>query len=450
MPLYAITDVETTGTNAQAERITEIAIYIHDGKKIVDEMHTLINPEKSIPYRITQITGINNAMVRNAPPFYEVARQIVELTQECVFVAHNAAFDYNFIRHEFKRLGYTYKREQVCTVKLSRKLLPGHSSYSLGRLCDDLNINIESRHRANGDALATVKLFEKLLEKESRPEHADLHGLDTGIPREMLEQLPKETGVYYFHDDKGEVIYTGKSTNIRSRILSHLSNNNTKKAIEMRSRATSLSYEITGSELAALLFEAYEIKRLMPIFNRALRRKSFNYAWFSQTDEQGYIRLSIEKTDNDRVPILSFSTSMSARNSLFALAEQHQLCQKLCGLYQSNGACFQHSIKECRGACIGEESPQDYNKRLINALEPYRFKNKNFIILEPGRTDEEQCIILIQNGKYMGFGYAEKDAPGLMTVDEIKNIITSYPDNRDIQQIIKSFLRHNDTTTKLL
>ncbi len=449
MPNYAIIDIETTGTTANAERITEIAVFIHNGREVINEMHSLINPEKKIPYRITQLTGIDNKMVQGAPKFFEIARQLVEITEGCIFVAHNSAFDYNFVRAEFRRLGYNYQREQLCTVKLSKKLLPGHASYSLGRLCDDLDIHIQNRHRASGDAMATVKLFEKLLDIEKQPEHADLRGLDTQISRKILETMPRECGVYYFHDAHGEVIYVGKSTNIRSRILSHLSNNNTKKAIEMRARACSLSYEITGSELAALLFESHEIKRLMPIFNRAQRRRGFSFGWFLQEDEEGYLRLTAESCNGTKTPVLAFSTAKTARESLFQLCEQHQLCQKLCGLYKSQGACFQHSIHQCKGACIGEESPEAYNKRLNKALSPYFFENKNFAIREPGRNDEEECIVLVENGIYLGFGYIQKTESSFSRPEEVKNIINSFPDDRDKQQIIKSYLRQHKPKTFL-
>jgi DNA polymerase III subunit epsilon len=165
--MYAIIDIETTGTSALFGKITEIAIFIHNGNEVTDSFTTLINPECLIPWNITRLTGISNEMVAEAPKFYEVAKQIVELTTGKIFVAHNAIFDYSFIKEEFKRLGYDYRRRMLCTVKLSRKLLPGHRSYSLGNICADMGININGRHRAAGDAFATVKLFELLLSQNA-------------------------------------------------------------------------------------------------------------------------------------------------------------------------------------------------------------------------------------------------------------------------------------------
>ncbi len=169
MSEYAIIDIETTGLSPSNEKITEIAIIIHDGKQVVEEFATLINPERKIPYRITQMTGINNQMVADAPKFYEVAKKIVELTENRIFVGHNVRFDYGFVRSEYKSLGYDYQRQTLDTIKLSRKLIPGKPSYGLGNLCQSLGISNHARHRAQGDAMATTKLFELLLTLEEIP-----------------------------------------------------------------------------------------------------------------------------------------------------------------------------------------------------------------------------------------------------------------------------------------
>ena len=163
---YAIVDIETTGGKATRHRITEIAIVLHDGKKILDQWETLINPECYIPHGITELTGITQEMVQDAPKFYEVAKTIVEKTEKAIFVAHNVRFDYGFLREEFKRLGYTFSRRQLCTVRLSRKAFPGLRSYSLGKLIKHFGIKVNDRHRAMADTLATVELFEKILRQE--------------------------------------------------------------------------------------------------------------------------------------------------------------------------------------------------------------------------------------------------------------------------------------------
>ena len=168
--MYAIIDIETTGSTYKSGKITEIAIFIHDGFEIVDSFSSLINPECYISDFITRLTGIDNEMVRKAPRFHEVARKVVEMTTGTVFVAHNVSFDYKFIQEEFIRLGYDYQRKTLCTVRMGRKYLPGHRSYSLGKICGELGISINGRHRAAGDALATVKLFEMIMDRKAEKE----------------------------------------------------------------------------------------------------------------------------------------------------------------------------------------------------------------------------------------------------------------------------------------
>ncbi len=228
---YAIIDVETTGSSPFNGKITEIAIYIYNGSEITDSFCSLVNPECGIPWNITQLTGITNEMVESAPKFYEIAKKIVEITANTTFVAHNAAFDYSFVREEFKRLGYDYKRKTMCTVSLSRKLIPGLRSYSLGNICQDLNITIEGRHRAGGDALATVKLFEKILRQNETADHDLFSSRKGNLSEETIASLPGHCGVYYFYDAKGDLIYIGKSKNIHQRVIAHLNNRLTKKDI---------------------------------------------------------------------------------------------------------------------------------------------------------------------------------------------------------------------------
>ena len=247
---FAIVDIETTGGNAIRDKITEIAIYLHDGNKIVDEFSSLINPECTIPPFISRLTGISDEMVENAPRFFEVAKQIVRITDGAVFVAHNVLFDYGFIRQSFKSLGFNYSRDYLCTVRLSRKVLPGFKSYSLGNLCNNLNINIENRHRANGDALATVKLFELIISKnESENGFEDFIKNDflnlrfpPGFDRTILDKLPENHGVYYLHDESGKIIYIGKSNSIKQRILSHFRNKQSRKALELRNSISDISF----------------------------------------------------------------------------------------------------------------------------------------------------------------------------------------------------------------
>jgi len=437
--MFAILDVETTGLNPAGERMTEIAIYLHDGNKITDEFQSLINPEKRIPYQITGLTGINDKMVSDAPRFCDIAKEIVELTQDRIIVGHNVSFDYRFIRQEFKRLYYDFKRKTLCTKQLSRKLIPGKSSYGLGNLCKDLQISNESRHRAGGDALATVKLFEHLRSLEDDLLQLSLRGLNSNLSRKIVDTLPEKTGVYYFVDASGDIIYIGKSLNIRDRILSHLSNNNTKRAMEMRDRVVDIQWELTGSELVALLLESDEIKRHKPVFNRQQRRTTFQFGLFSFIDVHGYKWLNTKRINGEDAPLTSYTTQKEARAHLQFLVDEYHLCQKLCSLYPSNGACFYHQISKCFGACMGKEPANEYNDRVDAAIEKYIYRENNFYLLDQGREEHEMAVVKVCNGSYQGFGYLAKEH---MENEELLNdCIKPYADNKDVQVIIKGYMR---------
>jgi len=444
--MFAIIDVETTGMSARFGKITEIAIFIHDGKKVVDELVTLINPECNIPYFITRLTGISNEMVAHAPRFCEVAKRIVEITEGTTFVAHNAPFDYSFIREEFLRLGYDYQRETLCTVRLSRALLPGMQSYSLGKLCDVLRISNGSRHRAAGDAQATVKLFELLLQRKGdldiqQVTRAKASKNNLGKPQhDILSGLPGDAGVYYLHDAEQKLIYVGKSCNIRDRVHQHMTNNTTKRAREMKERIGSVSFERTGSELIALLKESEEIKTLKPLYNRAQRRSLNAYGLYEETNKNGYLCLRIKRNTSREVPASSFNSLAEAKEFLFRMTAQFELCQGLNGLYPGSGACFQHAIKQCKGACIGEESPWDYNIRANEALLSMEFNAKNLVIIDKGRNEGEHSIVVIENGKYMGYGFIGEEVV-IENPAMLRELISPAADNREIRRIINEFTK---------
>ena len=338
--LYAIVDIETTGGQATREKITEIAIVLHDGEKIVDSFETLLNPERSIPYFITQVTGINDEMVANAPRFFEIAKQVVKMTEGAVFVAHNVRFDYSFIQEEFRRLGFTFVRQQLCTVKLSRKAFPGLPSYALGNLIKHFNIQVNARHRAMADVMATVDVFERILSKEENKEQATIlinkgikeNRLPNDVPMEMLHKLPESCGVYYLHDKNGEVIYVGKSINIQKRIFEHF-NDKTSKGDKLQQSVFDVSFEPTGSALIALLLENHEIKRIKPIINKALRKTHFPYCVYSFTDEKGYIRFHAVKNvvaiRKKHTLLNEFEKLIEAKLYLKSVAKRFELCERL-------------------------------------------------------------------------------------------------------------------------
>jgi DNA polymerase-3 subunit epsilon len=448
MDMYAIVDIETTGGSPNTEKITEIAILLYDGEKVIQEYSTLINPEKEIPYYITALTGITNEMVATAPRFYEVAREIVELTKDRIFVAHNATFDYSFIRSEFKQLGYEFKRDQLCTVRLSRKLIPGLKSYSLGNLCDSLNIRIRNRHRATGDALATARLFDYLirLEKsgklfENRDETL-FRGLHPDFDKNQLASIPEETGVYYFLNEHNKIIYIGKSTNLYKRVLSHLSNNSSHRSMQMKESIVTVSVDTTGSELVALLKESDEIKRYKPLYNRSQRWSVFTYGLFAYTNTNGYTCFKIDRnTEKSGLPVSCFKSLREAREEMHRQVQINQLCQKLSGLYESAGACFYYALNDCRGACIQKEDPVSYNQRAQRVFNAFSYDRENFYIIDRGRNGEEKSVVKIENGRFVGFGHFP-DYAEMHDLSGLDEYIRHYNDNRDVQRIIVTYLKH--------
>jgi len=448
---YAVLDIETTGGSPKKERITEIAIFIHDGEKIVDEFESLINPERKIPYFITGLTGINNEMVADAPKFYEIAKKIVDITSDCIVVGHNVQFDYSFIKSEFSQLGYEYERPTLCTLRLSRRLIPGFKSYSLGKLCQQLNITITDRHRAAGDALATVKLFELL--RRDHPEEPEINtgsrrkgrlkNLNGFLKPENIDEIPAATGIYYLHDSEGNLIYIGKSKNIHNRVLGHLGNQSSRRSMEMRQKIAGISFELTGSELAALLKESEEIKKSKPRYNRAQRRTAGVWGLYSFTDKNGYINLKIGKTSEQKqLPHTCFNNKKEATERLSKSIEKYWLCQKLCGLYKTEGACFHYDIRQCNGACTGKEPSKVYNERVQKLLDEFSFEEENMIIIDKGRSQTERSVFCIEKGKYLGYGYIDI-TESYLQVEDIKACISAAIETRESRSIIKNWLRKN-------
>lgn len=452
---YSIVDIETTGGNAGRDKITEIAIYVHDGEKIVDEFTSLVNPEISIPPYISRLTGITDDMVVDAPKFYEIAKEVIKVMDGTVFVAHNASFDYSFIREEFKSLGFNFSKEYLCTVRLSRKLIPGFRSYSLGNLCSDLGINLENRHRASGDALATVRLFELLLQKDNegsvmgtylKNDYAHLR-FPPGIDKKIIDSLPEEAGVYYLHNEDGTIIYIGKSTNIKKRILTHFSNKQTRRSLELRNSISDVSYEITGSELIALLLESEEIKLRQPLYNRAQRKMIFNYGIYAGMNEDGYLNLMVSKVNErwrgNMELLLTAASYDEAQAIVDKLIRNYHLCQKLCGVYDIAHACFSYSVRQCNGACIGKEPADAYNKRAQSAVDSLNYKHPNFMIVGKGRTPNERSIVHVEKGKYIGFGFFDTEFTPAHP-DLLKDYIKPRNDNRDVHRIIRHFLQKTE------
>lgn len=445
--MYAIIDIETTGGKYNEEGITEIAIYKFDGHEVVDQFISLVNPEREIQPFVVNLTGINSNMLKNAPKFYEIAKRVVEITEGCVVVAHNAQFDNRILTTEFKRLGFDFDRETLCTVELAKTLIPDLPSYSLGKLVRSLGIPVTDRHRASGDALATVKLFKLLLSKDVEKtiiqtflrKHPKLQ-LEPKLT-DIIAQMPSETGVYYIHNKEGNIIYIGKSKNIKKRINQHFTGTD-RKSKKIQIQVATVTYDATGSELIALLKESHEIKQNKPIFNRAMRKTKISHALYSSTDSNGYINLTIANADGRKKVITTFNNKQSAKDFLHRAVETYSLCLKLCDLEKTTNSCFRYELKECEGACLNEENTVLYNNRVNEFIEKYSYKDQNMIIIDKGRKVDERSAILIENGAFKGYGFYDLNHQ-INNIDILKSIIIPMSNNRYTQHIIQSYLRKN-------
>ena len=439
--MYTIIDVETTG---QTNRITEISIFKYDGDQVVDEFTTLVNPEDYIPTHITALTGIDNAMVADAPYFSDIAEDVLRITEAAIFVAHNVNFDYNVIHGEFKRLNIEFRRKKLCTVRLSRKLIPGFRSYSLGKLCANLDIKIEGRHRARGDAKATVILFQMLLAQENAKtvftqflkKNSKEATLPPHLAKEVFEALPNAPGVYYFRNKKGKVIYVGKAKDIKKRVLSHFYDKK-QKELDLCRETGHIDFELSGSELVALLMEDAAIKHHYPQYNVVSKRAPRSFAIFSYTDRAGIVHLAFNTAKGAPNPHLILYGQQQCRLVLEKICAQFELCPKFCHLQENVNSCSHYTIETCKGVCRGEETPQSYNERVALAIEHIRASNQNLILKESGRNPEEDAFIMVRNGIYLGYGFVDRDAD-LSNVEELENYLIPQKDNVDVWRILRN------------
>lgn len=444
--MFAILDIETTGLDPKNDRITEIAICVHDGLSVVDQFATLIQPGRSIPPHISRITGITDAMVLEAPKFYEVAKTILDYTRDRIVVAHNVEFDYRFIQEEFRSLGYVYKRDKLCTVKLSKKLIPGKRSYALGRLCEALNIPLSQAHRAEADARATAALFSYLMQlKSAHPLYKtqNLEAINTGrvekIQQYILQKLPERTGVYRFLNREREIIYIGKSTNLRQRAIQHY-NSKEKKSRRMIGEIYNVEYEETGSELIALLLESEEIKRFQPRFNRSRKKQLFSYAIVQFSDENGILNLRIVPASEAKAAFRYFHSWISARSFLNDWMDHHFVCPKFCVSPESEGPCFNVQIRTCKGICCGKEDAESYNSRIAALLNEHQLGDDDRMIYGEGRYESEYSFVLVLNGKFAGYGYLHKDVE-VNAPSELANKVVPFEYWPDADEIIRGWER---------
>lgn len=445
--MYAIVDIETTGGYAENHRVTEIAIYHHDGVSITDHFHTLINPGRKIPQFITGLTGITSQMVQEAPAFEDIATEIFAWLKDRVFVAHNAHFDYSFLKKEFEEAGISWNTKKLCTVRLSRKIIPGLDSYGLGRLSESLGIKIIDRHRAGGDAEATARIFDILLKRDQDGVIAKALKRNSGetilppnLSKEEFDKLPAKAGVYYFHDAKGSVIYVGKAINIKKRIAGHFTGEAREwNRSNIRNEIHNISFELTGNELIALILESQEIRRLWPKYNLAQKYKVEEWGVYDYEDRNGYLRLCVNVVSRGSKPLITFSSKGDAWNFMWEKVKEFELCPKLSGLQLSKGLCFSHQSGSCKGACQGVEPHKRYNKRAQKAVDSFFEKGQTVAIVGRGRRPEEKSVVLVENGNYLGFGFFDQQE-NITDLESAKNFIKPAKENRIVQNLINSYL----------
>jgi DNA polymerase-3 subunit epsilon len=436
--VYAIVDIETTGSHPDKNGITEIAIVLHNGKEVEGRYVTLVNPGIQIPKYISFLTGITNEIVETAPSFSEVAFSIFNLLNNRIFIAHNVNFDYSFIRHHLIENGYHWMPKKLCTLKLSRKAFPGLVKYGLGHLCKTFDIPVQNRHRAGGDADATAILFQKILNeggekliKEFLKKENHEQILPPNLSKENIDKLPYVPGVYYFHNAKGKIIYVGKAKCLKKRVLSHFTGLNTgKKRQDFLRNIYSITFTECPTEFTAFILESIEIKKYWPEYNFSQKKAEQFYGIYFFEDSAGFKRLAIDKKRKHTEPVASFVLLADAHRTLWKLVKEFELHPALCFL-------------EKQSFIPKNFEPEIYNQRITNAVSFLQKNLGTFAIVEPQVTGNQKSCVLIENGKFYGMGLLPYDNSSYETI-HLKNYLTVYPENEMIRTLVKTYIQHNN------
>lgn len=456
---YVCVDVETDGMNYTHGHVIEVAAIRVEHGEIVREFTTLINPGVSIPYFITNLTGITTHDVQDAPLFADVADELLDILDGATFVAHNVRFDYSFLKQEFRRAGIDFEPKQLCTVKLSRKLYPDQTSHKLSSLIDRHGFTYSARHRAYDDAhvlwqfltLAQQQFSRDILhdaisyqiKRPSLPKHLDMESINT---------LPTGHGVYMFDDEKGMPLYIGKSVNIRRRVLSHFTRDSEEyREFKISQSVYAIRFESTGGELEALLREAHLIKTEQPLYNRRLRRVRMLTALRQKMNSDGYItivsdQLTEVSPDQFETILALYDKRGAAKTSLLTIVKTFDLCPKLCGLEKTKGACFSYQLGRCKGACIGKEDSQTYNRRVLLAFEHKRIQSWPYdgpVVVREMTSD---------NANNNGFIVDQWSIVGKITQEEdYEPVITHYEAifDYDAYKILRSFMTQRGSTISI-
>jgi DNA polymerase-3 subunit epsilon len=450
-------DLETTGANAVYDRVTEVGlIEVAPGGRTT-EWSTLVNPGIRIPPTIQTITGITDEMVALAPAFSEIARLLFERLEGKVLVAHNARFDYGFLRNEFRRAGHRYSSRVLCTVKLSRKLYPHEARHNLDALMARHGIVCEARHRALGDARA-IWLLVQLWQRQFEPARlaaavealVKAPAVPAGLPDGALDDIPESPGVYLFYGENDAVLYVGKSINLRSRVLTHFSGDyRDAKDMKIAQQVKRVEWRETAGELGALIEESRLVKRLAPVYNRRLRRAAELCAWRWRVEEPAVAPRLVTARELDEGAFDDlhglFRSRAAALEALREIATAHQLCPIVLGLEKGKGPCFAHQLKRCRGACVGKESLVSHGLRLAGALAQMRMRPWPFKGRIGVREGDTGALIVLDRWCYLGTvrsdaelaELAEHRPPPVFDVDTYKILSRYFESSRRNYQVVE-------------
>lgn len=442
-------DVETNGLSHTRGKIIEVAALRVENGEITATLNQLVDPETDIPPFISQLTGITAQDLLSAPVFSEIADELYEILDGAIFVAHNVRFDYAFIKQEFKRVNRKFNPKLLCTVRLSRTLYPEHKSHKLQAVIERCGIQTLNRHRAYDDALATRHFFQHIEDRfdtdivdAAMKQQLRTPSLPKALSPDVIESLPEEPGVYMFKDDEGGPLYIGKSVNIRKRVLSHFSRDHeAENEFKIAQHISQVDYHTTGGELEALLLESRMIKELQPLYNRMLRRTQKLTLARQVVDDAGYIRISIEDVASinpkDTSDILAvYTTKGKARKYLDCAVSEYLLCPKLLGFERGPGSCFLYQLKKCDGACVGIESPEKYNLRLLGYFDKKRIEHwpyKSAIAIKESSDDNAKSIIVDQWCVIADVSVQEECTPTIKYYEKAFDI--------DTYNILRSFIR---------
>jgi DNA polymerase-3 subunit epsilon len=427
----AIVDVETTGATPSHDRITEIGIIRVENGRVLDEWSTLVNPETRIPPAIQTLTGITNAMVAKAPTFRVLAGEMLARLEGRLFVAHNARFDYGFIKNEFRRIDVDFRSKLLCTVRLSRKLYPDYFHHNLDAIIERHSLDCSARHRALGDARILWQFLERVNTDNDPQDFAEAVQLQTrrpnlpaGLDAAALDEIPDAPGVYLFYGNNNLPLYVGKSVNLRSRVLSHFcSDHRSGQDMKISRQVTRVDYVETAGPLGALLKESQLIKQLMPIYNRRLRSQSDLRSFRVIADPKSACIVSLvsgQDIDPRRLNDLYglFKSKRNATEILRGLAAENLLCLKRLGLEKSQGPCFAYQLKRCKGACVGAETALAHDLRLYKALLPLKIKSWLFrgkiAVREQHATNGRVEMHVFEHWCYLGTASTERSLPDVL------------------------------------